>query len=404
MHCRICDAPLREFLDLGRQPLSDAFRVPDDDRPEFTYPLRVGACTDCAMVQLREEVPRERMFHREYPFRTATSQRMRAHFAGLARRLLTDELTGDDPFVVEIGCNDGTMLGTIAEAGVRHLGVDPAVSAVREATAQGIQAQAVFFEEETAAEIVAAHGQADVVYAANTLCHIPYLGSICRGLDKLLGPQGVFIFEDPYLGDVVELGSFDQLYDEHFYLFSAHAVARTAERHGLTLIDVERLEVHGGEVRYTLARAGARPVRPAVTALLAEEAERALHEPATLDRFAETVARRRTELVGWLDALRREGRRVAGYGATAKSATVLNYCGITTDTLPVIYDTTAGKQGRLTPGTGIPVQPFPERVADYPDVFLLLAWNHAKEIMEKEAEFVAGGGRWLRYVPEVRID
>lgn len=403
MHCRICEAPLRQFLDLGRQPLSDAFRDPHDDRPEFSYLLRVGSCTECSMVQLMQEVARDRMFHQDYPFRTSTSVRMRQHFRQFAQRLLRHELTGYDPFVVEIGCNDGTMLSTVAEAGVRHLGIDPAAGALAEAGGRGVRTRAAFFEESTAAEIVAEDGPADVVYAANTICHLPYLDSVFTGLDRLLKPDGLVIFEDPYLGDVIRLGSFDQIYDEHFYLFSAQTVDRTARRHGFALVDVERLDVHGGELRYTLARTGRRPVASTVTALLAEEAARGLHDDATLDAFAETVARRRDALVELLDRLRRSGKQIAGYGATAKSATVLNYCQITAETLPRVYDTTPAKQGRLTPGTGIPVLPFPETIADYPDYFLLLAWNHAEEIAAKESEFRQAGGQWIRYVPDVLV-
>ncbi len=402
--CRICRGSLYQFLDLGQQPLSDAFRDPADESPEFTYPLTVGACTDCGMVQLMQEVPRERMFHRDYPFRTATSMFMRRHFENLAHRLLRTELTGDDPFLVEIGCNDGTMLRTVAAAGIRHLGVDPAVNAIEDAAAHGVRVRAAFFEEATAVEIRDAEGPADVVYAANTLCHIPYLESVFQGLTHLLSPTGVFIFEDPYLGDVVRLGSYDQIYDEHFYLFSGQSIARTAQQFGFELIDVERLGVHGGEIRYTLARAGARTPSPAVAALLAEEAAQGLHDPQTLAAFAAEVARRRDGLVELLEKLRQEGRGVAGYGATAKSATVLNYCGITPELLPRIYDITPAKQHTVTPGSRIPVLPFPETVADYPEYFLLFAWNHAEEIFAKESAFRQAGGKWIRYVPEVRVD
>lgn len=401
--CRICGGDLSVFLDLGRQPLSDVFRDPADDSPEFWYHLQVAVCAACRMVQLRDEVPRERMFHGDYPFRTSTSQRMIDHFTRTATRFHEQELTGADPFVVEIGCNDGTMLATLAARGVRHLGVDPATSAVADARRRGVNAVADYFERASAERIRKQHGAADLVYAANTICHIPYLDSILAGLDVLLREDGVFVFEDPYLGDVIDLGSFDQIYDEHFYLFSATTVADLAARFGFALVDVERLPVHGGEVRYTLARRGTRPTSPAVAALIAEEARRDLHADQTLANFAEEVARRRTQLVATLTALRAEGNTIAGYGATAKSATVLNYCGIGPELVPVIYDTTPGKQGLLAPGSHIPVRAFPADPADYPDCFLLLAWNHAEEIMAKETAFRAAGGRWVRYVPEVSV-
>jgi methylation protein EvaC len=258
--CRVCDGPLEEFFDFGAQPLSDAFVEPDRPGEEFFYRLAVGQCASCTMVQLMEEVPRERMFHADYPYHSSGSARMRAHFESLAQRLLATELTGADPFVVEIGCNDGVMLSTVARAGVRHLGVEPSSGVAEVAAAQGVRVRTAFFEEESARRIREEDGPADVIYAANTLCHLPYLASVLSGVTALLAPRGVFVFEDPYWGDIVEQTSFDQIYDEHFYLFTARSVAATAARHGLELVDVEHLDVHGGEVRYTLARSGARPV------------------------------------------------------------------------------------------------------------------------------------------------
>ncbi|MBW1596591.1 class I SAM-dependent methyltransferase [Streptomyces sp. JJ38] len=402
--CRVCGASLREFLDLGRQPLSDAFLTPDaDPSEEFFFHLAVGHCTGCTMVQLMEEVPREKMFREDYPYHSSGSSVMRAHFTATARGLLDRELTGEDPFLVELGCNDGVMLDTVRQAGVRHLGVDPSAGVGDVARAKGVRVRTAFFEEATAREIAAEDGRADVVYAANTLCHIPYLDSVFRGLDAVLAPGGVFVFEDPYLGDIVERTSYDQIYDEHFYLFTARSVAALAERFGFELVDVERLPVHGGEVRYTLARAGARTPAPAVAALLAEEAERGLAEPETLDAFATRVARSREDLLALLTRLRDEGRTVVAYGATAKSATVANYCGIGPDLVSFVCDTTPAKQGRLTPGAHLPVRPATAFAEPHPDYALLFAWNHAEEIMAKEPAFTASGGHWITYVPEVRV-
>jgi methylation protein EvaC len=354
-------------------------------------------------VQLMEEVPRERMFHRDYPYHSSGSSVMREHFEDTARLLLATEATGPDPFVVEIGCNDGVMLATVGAAGVRHLGVDPSQGVADEARAKGVRVRTAFFEESTALGIAADEGRADVVYAANTLCHIPYLDSVFRGLDALLKPDGAFVFEDPYLGEIVERTSFDQIYDEHFYFFTARSVRNLARRHGFELVDVARLPVHGGEVRYTLARRGTRVPTPAVAELLAEEESRALADPATLERFAADVRRTREELVALLTELRGQGRRVVAYGATAKSATVANYCGIGPDLVSAVYDTTPAKQGRLTPGSHIPVHPSEAFGDPYPDYALLFAWNHAEEIMAKEREFRAGGGRWILYTPAVRV-
>nr|WP_297422726.1 class I SAM-dependent methyltransferase [uncultured Actinotalea sp.] len=327
---------------------------------------------------------------------------MTEHFRAVADGLVARS-GRTDPFVVEIGCNDGTMLRRLAERGVRHLGVDPSADAVREAVGAGVQALCAFFEEDCARRIREQHGPADVLFAANTLCHIPYLDSVLRGAQALLADDGVLVFEDPSWEDIVRLGSFDQIYDEHFYLFSARSVDALATAHGFTLVDVEHVDVHGGELRYTLARAGGRSRGSAPQQAIARERALGLTDPATLSRFAERVEGKRAALLDLLGAARDGGRQVAGYAATAKSATVLNYCGIGPDLLPCVYDTTPEKQGRLTPGTHIPVRAFPEHAEALPDTYLLLAWNHTAEVMAKESAFRERGGRWIRYVPDVEV-
>jgi methylation protein EvaC len=402
--CRICDGTVEQFLDLGHQPLSDAFLRPGETDGEFFFPLVVGLCGSCSMAQLVHEVPRERMFHEDYPYRSTGSAVMRKHFELTARRFLEAELTEPDAFVVEIGCNDGVMLGTVSGAGRRHLGVEPSGGVADLAREKGIRVRTDFFEESTARAIAEDDGPADVVYAANTICHIPYLDSVFRGLDALLAPQGVFVFEDPYVGDIVERNSFDQIYDEHFYFFSARSVQAMARRFGFELVDVERLAVHGGEVRYSIARPGARRPSPAVAALLAEEDRRGLADLGTYERFAANVRGIRDDLGELLAELQRQGRSVVGYGATAKSATVTNFCGVTPELVSFVCDTTPAKQGRLTPGAHIPVVG-PEAFRDpYPDHALLFAWNHAEEILANEHEFRARGGKWILYVPDVHVE
>ncbi len=400
--CRVCSGDVQRFLDLGRQPLSDDFRRPEDG-PGFTYHLELGRCLSCGSVQQLAEVPRERMFHAEYPYYSSGSQTMREHFRDTAQVLVSRYCPDEGGVVVEIGCNDGVMLGHVARAGVAHLGFEPSASVAEVARSRGVRVTTEFFDAESAARHAGSLGAADVVYAANTMCHLPYLDSVLAGVDAILAPRGVLVFEDPYLGDVLAKTSFDQIYDEHFYLFSAQSVGELARRHGFELVDVERLPVHGGEVRYTLARSGARPVQPAVGALLAEEEAAGLSDPATYTAFAERVTAIRDDLYATLVRLREEGKEVVGYGATAKSATVLNLAGIGPELVSRVYDSTPAKQGRLTPGSGIPVVPADDFATTTADVAVLFAWNHAEEIKAKESWFEQAGGRWLEYVPRVRV-
>ncbi|MGO1056605.1 methyltransferase domain-containing protein [Crossiella sp. CA198] len=402
--CRICRGPVYQFFDFGQQPISDAFRKPEDTSEEFFFHMAIGVCQQCTMVQLMSEVPREKMFHEEYAYHSSTSARMQEHFAGTALRLLETECRDvADPLVVELGCNDGIMLRTVAERGVRHLGVDPSANVAEVAASKGVRVRVAFFEESVAKEIRAAEGPAQVIYAANTVCHIPYLDSIFRGVDALLSPSGVFVFEDPYLGDIVERASFDQIYDEHFYLFSATSVQAAARQFGFDLVDVERLPTHGGEVRYTIGRPEHRQPSARVAELIAEERDRGIDNLATLEQWGTEVKRNCGDLVTLLRKLKDEGATVYAFGATAKSATVTNYAGIGPDLVAGVFDSTPGKQHRLTPGAHLPVRPIEEFTTPYPDYLLLFAWNHAEEIIKREQAFREQGGKWILYVPDVHL-
>lgn len=403
LSCRMCGGELHEFCDFGPQPLSSGFLEPHYVGDEFFFRLAVGVCGRCSMVQLVEEVPRHLMFNRHYPYLSSGSAIMRKHFEGTARRFLETELTDPKAFIVELGCNDGVMLKALADAGVRHLGVEPSQGVAQIARDYGVQVSTEFFQESSAQQIRSVSGPANVIYAANTICHIPYLDSIFRGVDALLARDGVFVFEDPYLAEIVDRTAFDQIYDEHFYYFSAVSVQAMAARFGFDLVDVERLPVHGGEVRYTIARKGRRPATAAVAELVAEERTRDLAGQATLKQFVGRVEQARDELVTLLQGLRAEGRTVAGYGATAKSATVTNYCGIGPDLISYISDTTPNKQGKRTPGSHIPVRSREAFGNPYPDYAVLFAWNHAHEIIAKEQEFRRAGGKWILYVPDVHV-
>ena len=211
------------------------------------------------------------------------------------------------------------------------------------------------------------------------------------------------MFEDPYLGDVFERTSYDQIYDEHVFLFSAHSIQHLFGLNGMELIDVQPQKTHGGSMRYVLAHAGVHAVKESVPNLLAKEVALGLNRLATFDAFRKNVEHSREDLVTLLRDLKAAGKRIAGYGATSKSTTILNYCGIGPDVIDFISDTTPIKQGKFTPGMHIPVKSHEAFQANPPDFALLFAWNHAEEIMSKEKAFTSSGGRWIVHVPKVQV-
>lgn len=401
--CLICESPVEPFMSFGRMPIANGFLTPEQFGDEYFFELKVAFCRHCRMMQLAELVERERMFHENYAFFSSTSAYMATHFRRFAEWVRGTYLGDDDPLVVEIGSNDGIMLQHFARDGVRHLGIEPSANVAQVARDKGVRTICQFFNEEVAQAILGEDGPADAFLGANVMCHIPYLHSVFAGVKKLLKPRGVLIFEDPYLGDIVEKTSYDQIYDEHAFYFCGSSVSYLAERHGLELIDVIPQPVHGGSMRYVLSHAGARPVSDSVRALREREEALGLSEPGTFERLRRNIERSRDELCDLLLGLKRQGKRVVGYAATSKSTTVINYCGITPDLVEFISDTTPIKQGKFSPGAHIPVRSHDEFEANYPDFALLFGWNHADEIIAKERAFTAAGGKWITYVPKVRV-
>ena len=403
LRCRICTSELAPFISFGKMPLANGFLRMDEFPQEEFSELAVAFCEHCGMVQLTKCLQPDRLFHKEYPFFTASSARMSVHFLEWAKRVIKNIPGTKKAFVIEIGSNDGTLLRHFANAGIRHLGVEPSHNVAEIARNQGVNTDSCFFNEDSARRIAARDGQADVILAANCFCHIEDLQSLAAGLRILLKPDGIAIFEDPYLGEIVRLGSYDQIYDEHAFYFSVTSVLNWLKHHDLEVVDAQPQPVHGGSMRYTVAHRGARIPSPYVEELRRKELEAELDRPETYLKFFRRIQDSRTALVDLLRGLRRQGKRIVGYGATSKSTTVLNFCGIGPDLVEFISDTTTLKQGKYSPGVHIPIRSPQDFHASYPDFALLLAWNHADEIFAKEHGFTLAGGKWIRYVPDVNV-
>jgi methylation protein EvaC len=401
--CLICHSHIDPFISLGKMPIANNFLLREHFEDEYFFELQVGFCKKCKMVQLTELVDREKMFHDHYAFYSSTSARMALHFKEFADAVCQKYLEGTDPFIVEIGSNDGIMLKHFARKGIRHIGIEPSSNVAKVAMDQGMNVVTEFFDADLAKRIVSDYGQADAILGANVMCHIPYLHSVVKGIEILLKPGGVVIFEDPYLGDIIQKTSYDQIYDEHAFYFSLASISYLFELYGLEVIDIEPQNVHGGSLRYFISHKNAYEESPSVARCLEKEKRMGLHQNETYVKLRLRIERSKEELVGVLEALKKQNKRIAGYGATSKSTTILNYCNITSELIEFISDTTPIKQGKFSPGVHIPIKAYNVFEENYPDYALLFAWNHSKEILEKEKRFSNLGGKWIVYVPEVKV-
>jgi SAM-dependent methyltransferase len=399
--CRLNSKPLDVVLDLGQQPLGNGF-LASPEADEYTFHLQCGFNEDSRLFQLCKQPAPELMFHDDYAFFTGTSKYMAQHFSEFSESIASSrQMSGPDPLIVEIGSNDGTFLKRFAETGVRHVGVEPSGDVAAVAEDMGIEVRREFFDETSALSIRDKHGVANVISAANVICHIPDIRGFAAAVESLLAEDGIFVFEEPYLGDVIEKTSYDQIYDEHVYLFSGLSVNAIFESVGLVLVAMEHQTTHGGSMRYTIGRASTSEADESVEHFLEQERLLGLHRTETYIRFAQSVDLSAYHLREELEDLRRRGFEVAGYGATSKSTTIYNYADIGTEHISYICDNSATKIGKWSPGVHIPIMPESRFRSDPPDVAFLAAWNHATEIRRKNTAFEEGGGRWLTHVPGV---
>lgn len=401
--CRCCGAVgLKPVLDLGMMPPSDRILKKEQlIEEERKFPLDVGFCPRCALLQILETVDPKFLFGPDYMYFSSFSQSWLDHCRANALDLIDRRGLDESSLVVELASNDGYLLKNFVERGVPVLGVDPAPRQAEAAEKIGVPTLNDFFSLEVAEKLKAEGKQADVIIGNNVLAHVADTHGVVEGIARLLKPTGVVAIEAPYVRDLVDHCEFDTIYHEHLCYFSLTSIDHLMRRHGLYLNDAKRLPTHGGSVRYYIEKVE-RPTEN-LKKLLAEEKEVGIDELQYYQDFASRVQVIRSELSQLVGKLRAEGKRVAAYGAAAKGTIMLNGAGLNSESIEYVVDRNVHKHGWFMPGVHVEILEVEKLLEDQPDYVVLLPWNFADEILEQQTEFRKRGGKFIVPVPSVRI-
>ena len=400
--CNLCKSHnLTSIIPLGELVLANQLVKPEQaGAPEERFNLEVMLCTDCGLAQLKDLVPPEALFS-DYVYFSSNSSTMLASVAALANRLIPT--LPKDAHVIEIGSNDGYLLKNYVAKNIRVTGIDPARNIAEIANQNGIHTIADFFGPEIAETLAARNDKADIIHANNVFAHIPDIHGVVSGIKTLLKDNGTAIIEAPYLLDLYEHLEFDTIYHEHVYYFAVKPLVTLFHQHGLELVDIEKLPIHGGTIRMFITHKDAKAVAPVVQEMVAHEDRIGLSKAQTFHDWMDKINNMGQDLRNLLQKLKDEGKTVAGYGASAKGTTLLNYFGIDSALMSFIVDKSPAKQGYLAPGTQLPILPPEELINRKADYAVLLAWNFADEIIKEQQAFRDQGGSFILPLPQVKV-
>lgn len=403
--CRMCQSiQLYKFLDLGFTPLADQFRRKDQLlEVETYYPLEVFVCDNCGLVQLGYVVSPEILYRNDYPYESSTTATGKIHWNEFATSVVERFNLNKKDLVVDIGSNVGVLLSAFKDHGVRICGIDPAANIVRIAQGNNIETICDFFNQDSINEIVTRHGHASVITATNVFAHVDDLFTFMKNILDLLNDDGIFIFEAPYFGNLIQHLEYDTIYHEHLSYLSLKPLILFFNKFNMEIFDLEFRDIHGGSFRVYVGKKSKYPVNAIINELLVQEEKNQIYSHEKLDNFADSVKQNRDELLWLLLSLKHENKKIAAVSAPAKGMTLLNYCKIGDNIIDFVTEKSKLKIGRFTPGMHIPVKPDEALLEEKPDYALLLAWNFADEIIKNNLLYLKNGGKFIIPLPKPTI-
>ncbi len=396
MICKITKKQITPFMSFGKMPIANAFLKKSGFKKEFFFKMEVGFSKDLSLFQLNDHPKPKMMFNKNYPFFTGSSKNMIKHFKKYSDWVKKNYLKNNKN-LIEIGSNDGTFLKNFNSKKINCIGFEPSANVANIAKNNGVKTINKFFTYKNVSKIKKNKSTIDLICAANAICHVPNLNDLIRGIDFLLTKDGFFIFEEPYLGSMFKKVSYDQIYDEHIFMFSATSVKKIFNLYNFELIDVLPQKTHGGSMRYVVCRKNVHKIKNSVKKLISYEKRNNIDNIKGCLKFKRNCERSKKKLSIKIKKIIKSGYNIAGYGATSKSTTILNYCNINHKYIDFISDTTIEKINKYTPGTHIPIVPIEYFRNNIPNYTFLFAWNHKKEIFKKEKK-ILNKTNWFAHV------
>ena len=381
-------------MTFGKMPLANGFLNKNEFDSEFFFEMEVGFSEDLSLFQLNDHPKPKMMFNKNYPFFTGSSQQMKLHFKNYADWIKKYH-PGKIKNIIEIGSNDGTFLKNFNSDEYNTLGFEPSGNVAERASNDSVNTINEFFNKNSVRDQKEFIKNTDLICAANVICHVPNLNDLIQSVDLMLNKKGIFVFEEPYLGSMFEKISYDQIYDEHIFIFSVTSVNKIFILFDMELIDVLPQTTHGGSMRYVIGRKNSHKINSNVNKLLEKEKIENLDNISSCKKFKESCEISKIKTRKNLLQFKRNNYKIAGYAATSKSTTILNYCNIGNKIIDYICDTTPEKIGKFSPGTHIPIVDMSHFKKFIPDIAYLFAWNHKDEIFKKEKNFK---GKWFSHV------